>query len=381
MNVEYSNSDLEKAAVVAGRLAHEFGNHLTGILGFTELGLAVDPADGPAQRYFREALESARSSADWLHRLHHFCRRGSAPAWPTALSALLNAEEERYRAETPTGPRWQLDVPAELLLLDIDVAALQMALGELVRNSQEAGSVSALTISARLRELRHDECADLLGAVQPGPHVELTVADDGPGIPVEVRERLFRDVFSSQKPKHRGLGLLVVYGILVRARGGLRLAAPEATGTTLQLYIPVASIDAPACAAPAPRVLLVHRPALLLESMRRLLASSGCEVTVCESASEALALHAAANGSFAAILIDLLMPFVAGLDLARRIVESDREANVLFLHTPTSFHALADEPFLRRFPLIRWPITPQAFLKTVHATITQRKEGEQVKSK
>src|SRR5262249_9087272 len=61
---------LEAAADVTRRLAHDFGNVLTAILGFTELCLGHrGPADGPLHHYLTEAYRSARVGADYVYQL------------------------------------------------------------------------------------------------------------------------------------------------------------------------------------------------------------------------------------------------------------------------------------------------------------------------
>src|SRR5262249_21668086 len=79
-----------------------------------------------------------------------------------------------------------------------------------------------VTLSARLVELGEADCQELLGGAGPGPHLEVTVADTGGGLSPEARRRLFHEVFFSTKPRHRGLGLAQVYGLLQGCRGGLR---------------------------------------------------------------------------------------------------------------------------------------------------------------
>src|SRR5262249_34967594 len=88
---------LGDATVVVGRLAHDFGNVLTGILGFTELSLG-ESAPGSAQhRYLSEVHESAQRGALLTARLKQFSQRPRPHSRPTALAAVLQEEEVRVR--------------------------------------------------------------------------------------------------------------------------------------------------------------------------------------------------------------------------------------------------------------------------------------------
>lgn len=365
---------LEESAVVTGRLTHDFGNYLTGILGFTELSVSQVAADSLLYRYLQEVLQGARHGADWVRRLHQFCRRGSTATWPTMLSNVLAGEEARLRAADVQGMRWQTDVPGDLPLLGMDDDAVRTVLAELVNNAcQACNGQGTLTFTARVRELVAADCRELLGPVQPGNHVELVVADDGPGIAADIKIKLFHELFFSTKPRHRGLGLLVVYGILHRFRGGLRLAPAENQGTAVHVYIPAAALEGPTLApGDAPHVLLVHADAMLVEIMRRILEARGYRVSVAASASAILTIYGASRSDFSIVVMDVAKPPQSGFDLARRILDRDADANFLFLHTQTAFHGHREEELLQRFPLLRWPQTPQSFLSAIAAALAPK---------
>jgi len=90
-------------------------------------------------RYLQEVLQAARDGAEWIHRLHLFCRRSAARAWPTLLASVLAEEETRLRSAGLQSVRWTADLPADLPLVDIDAGAMQTVVAELVKNAREAG--------------------------------------------------------------------------------------------------------------------------------------------------------------------------------------------------------------------------------------------------
>jgi signal transduction histidine kinase/CheY-like chemotaxis protein len=363
---------LEQAAIVTGRLSHDFGNYLTGIMGFTELSLGQVPADGLMHRYLQEVLQAAKDAAEWIRRLHLFCRRNPTRSWPTVLACLLAEEEARWRAEG-LNLRWITDVPEDLPLLDIDAEALQIVLTELVNNTREAvEDQGTIRFTARTRGVSEADTCDVLGSVQAGTYVEFTVADDGPGIGPDEHAKLFRDMFYSTKPRHRGLGLLVVYGIMIRSLGGLRLLKGEGSGTTVQLLLPIAALEkSTPREAESANLLVVHANPLLSASMRVIFESRGWNVSVADSADAALSAYFEEEQSFALVVADALLPQMSGFDLARRILDHDAEANFLFLHTESSFHGLAQEDLLQSFALLRWPLEPNALLKAAQTALAK----------
>jgi len=375
---------LEQAAVITSRLSHDFGNYLTGIMGFTELSLSQAPLDSTLHRYLEEVLDSARQGADWIRRLHGFCRRSAVAAWPTQLASVLAQEETRLRATGLFGMRWEAKLPKDLPLVAVDAGALQTTLAEITANAREATKdQGTITFAARALELTAADCQQLLGPVCPEPCVELSITDDGPGISRENRARLFGEIFFSTKTRHRGLGLLVVYGMLQRCRGGMRIdPGPGGKGTCVRLYLPIAAIDCPAIAAnpETPHLLLVHTDPLLTGSMREILEARGCRVSVASNPQAALAACRAKGASITLVVTDLMLPQLAGLDMARRILDHDPKTSFIFLLAQSSFHGLREEDLLKRFELLRWPLEPSALMRAIQAALARVKSGTEGKS-
>src|SRR5262245_35503359 len=194
---------LETAADVTRRLSHDFGNVLTGILGFTELALAQQvPANTPLHSYLQEVYRAAQAGAQLTHQLRLFSRRQSASSRSSELAALLAEQEARLFALQPGGLNLRLAVPADLPAVGLDAEHLHQVLTALLDNAREAlvgpGSIS---VSARAVELSASDCRDLYGAPRPGPHVEIIIADTGIGLSPEVQRRLFTEPFFTSKPR------------------------------------------------------------------------------------------------------------------------------------------------------------------------------------
>ncbi|MBK8003817.1 MAG: hypothetical protein IPK12_07670 [Gemmatimonadetes bacterium] len=82
--------------------------------------------------------------------------------------------------------------------------------------------------------------------VPAGRYAVLAVRDEGRGIPPEVLPRIFDPFFSTQ-PRHAapGLGLAVVYGVVVAHGGGITVETLPGRGTTVRLYLPTSDGTAP----------------------------------------------------------------------------------------------------------------------------------------
>ena len=233
---------LEQAATVVGRLVHDFNNVFTGVLGFTELSLAQLPADSAHRNFIGEVYAAAQQGSQLLNQLGLFGMRKTPTQGPmTSLRSLWAQEEQRWRQAWGDAVTLQVQVPADLPALAIDADSLKIVLEKLVENAREAvGSGGTVAVSAQQVELTREDCLGLLGQARPGSYVEIAVADSGRGLSPEARRRVFAEPLFSTKPRHRGLGLASVYGILNSFGGGIRLDDGRESGTLARVYVPTA---------------------------------------------------------------------------------------------------------------------------------------------
>jgi signal transduction histidine kinase len=230
---------LEAMALTSRHLAHDFGNIVTTVLGFSQLALATPGvSQGPVGQNLKEIRRGAQNGADLTHQLRLLSRRQPQRAVPISPTPTLEREIKRIR-EAGAG-RLSVTLQASALLpLLIDPEQLRLAVAALLDNALEAvAGGGSIAVSAGQVEVRPEECLDYLGNVQPGPHLRIEVVDSGPGLSAEARRRLFVEPFYTSKPRKRGLGLTIAHGTLHAHRGGLRLEPAPEGGLAASLVIP-----------------------------------------------------------------------------------------------------------------------------------------------
>ncbi|MBI1831419.1 MAG: hypothetical protein HYR84_08215 [Planctomycetes bacterium] len=267
--------------------------------------------------------------------------------------------------------RIAVDVSPDLPLADIDASALRAAIAELVNNAKEAsGGAATITVTARTVDLALTDCGALLGSPRPGSFLELTVADDGPGMAPQHRAKLFRELFFSTKPRQRGLGLLIVYGIMQQFHGGMQVSTAGTTGFCVRLFLPIACVAGPPFRpGEPPNVLAVHPNPLCLETMRKILEARGSRVTVATTADAALNTALSPGNSFELVVIETALPQHSGFILARKVYDHAHQTAFLFVQAHSILNNLDEDALLKRFPILRGPLNVPMFVDGVMSAL------------
>jgi signal transduction histidine kinase/ActR/RegA family two-component response regulator len=374
---------LEQAAAVARRLAHDFGNVLTSILGFAELALAQPrSSDGALQTYLSELHKGAQCGADLTRVLRTFARRQAVPTRSATVGPVLAEEEVRLRQAAGPDVQVEVSVAAELPAVGLDGEHLREVLAEVLNNAREAvgssggGGPREITVTARAVTLDAADCLDLYGEARPGPFVEIVVADNGPGLSPEARRGLFAEPFFSTRSRRRGFGLASAYGVLCAHRGGLDVAGRPGGGTEVRLLIPVAVVPTAPVTAAAPgvvrgeRVLVVDDDAMLLQFVTRTLERAGYRVLGAATPDEALRAYSLAEADpFRLVLTDVVMPGLSGVELAHRLLNRGGDVAIVFMSGQVSLDYLQQTFRGATFEVLAKPFRPDALLRTIRAAL------------
>lgn len=248
---ERLNQRLGDAAIIAGRMAHDFDNLLQGIIGFSDLTLPLVPAGSQAAGFVAEIGKVGQRGIQFTQQLHNLSRSAHVKPNPGSVPLAVSKEEARLKPITPLGARVEKDFPSGLPAVAVEAGPLQVVLGHLLENAIEATPQGGtVRVSARPVELSEADARTFIGRTGVGAHLQITVTDAGPGIKPEVRRRLFVEPFYTTKVRHRGLGLAIAYRVLCAHRGGVRIEPVPApgTGTQVRVVLPLAAARPPAVA-------------------------------------------------------------------------------------------------------------------------------------
>jgi CheY-like chemotaxis protein len=166
-----------------------------------------------------------------------------------------------------------------------------------------------------------------LPKIAPGPHACLTVRDTGCGMAPAVLARIF-DPFFTTKPvgEGTGLGLSVVQGIVDTNHGGITVESVVGQGTTFRIYFPICDETEAGRAKPAVAVKGAGQEIMVVDDETSIATFAGVRLqqlnyrpAIFGDPRRAIAAVQAAPGRFAAVVTDLTMPGMTGVDLVREI--------------------------------------------------------------
>jgi signal transduction histidine kinase len=256
---------LESLGLLAGGVAHDFGNVLAIVHGNLEHALESLPPDGHREA-LEEALVGTQRAGELTRQLLAYAGRGETRAEPIQLDRLASETARLLRSSVPPGCLLELQLPETLPTVLADATQLRQVVMNLLLNACQAmkGRGGTLTVRGGVQTLAGDELADSATPerLAAGRYVWLEVEDQGVGMSDATRARIF-DPFFTTRSDGRGLGLPVVLGVVGAHRGAVVVRSRTGVGTTFRVYLPAstASADAPAGGSltPAPAPLTTAR--------------------------------------------------------------------------------------------------------------------------
>jgi signal transduction histidine kinase len=234
---------MEAIGTLAGGVAHDLNNILSGIVSYPELLLLDLPENDPLHAPLRTIKTSGEKAVRIVQDLLTLARRGVVVTEVVDLNQVIEAylispEFQKLLAYHPR-VRLEKNLSQDLPNIQGSPVHLSQTVMNLVSNAAEAmphgGGIRVATENRRL-----DRPVQGYDEIAAGDYVVLTVADDGIGISNEDQERIF-EPFYSKKVMGRsgtGLGMAVVWGTVKDHHGYVDIRSSEGRGTSISLYFP-----------------------------------------------------------------------------------------------------------------------------------------------
>ncbi|KQV36019.1 PAS domain-containing sensor histidine kinase [Massilia sp. Root335] len=239
---------MEAVGQLTGGLAHDFNNMLAGVTGHLELmklRLRMGQT-GDLTTRIDAALGVTQRAAALTHRLLAFSRRQALDPKPTSVNALVMSMTDLIERAAGPSIAVRTRLAAALWTTLCDPNQLESALLNLANNARDAMPAGGLLVIETENVTLSAAQARRHGDLRPGEYVQVSVRDNGAGMPPDVVARAF-DPFFTTKPMGQGtgLGLSMVYGFAHQSGGNVRIESRPAQGTEVRLLLPRHLVETP----------------------------------------------------------------------------------------------------------------------------------------
>jgi len=374
---------MEAIGTLAGGIAHDFNNILSAIMGFTEIVDADLPEGSRNKEDLGEVIHACKRARDLVKQILTFSRQSAFEARPLRVDLVVNEALKMIRSSTPASIEIQQNIHSDLPAVIADPTQVHQIMMNLCTNAVQAiedehGTLTVSLDSVKLDDLRMDEKPD--GALT-GECVRLRVSDTGKGIPREIQEKIFDPYFTTKKMgEGTGLGLAVVYGIIRESGGTITVESEVNKGTTFSIHFPIAEKIEPEQDAylqsripwGKERVLFVDDEPSIADLAKRILERLGYDVTVRQSAQDALELFRHSPHRFDIVVTDMTMPHMTGDELAGAILSIRPDIPVILCtgYSKRISDKRAREMGIRAF--VMKPLTQRELANTVRLALDEK---------
>ncbi|MFO7899693.1 MAG: PAS domain S-box protein [Planctomycetota bacterium] len=348
---------LEAVGRLAGGVAHDFNNILTGITGYAEFLVdEFEPGSRPAED-LAEIQDLAAQAAALTRQLLAFSRRQTIEPVVLDINHVLQDTTKMLRRLIGEDIELELHLAPDLGTVHADPGQVEQILMNLVVNARDAmPSGGTLTIETANTEL-DQAYADRHAGVSPGPYVLLAVTDTGQGMDEDTLGQVFEPFFTTKaEGKGTGLGLATVYGIVKQHGGNIWAYSEPGKGSTFKVYLPRAAEGEEAVgrgeraaprAAGTETILVVEDEEPVRKLTVRILEGRGYTVHAAADAEEAGRMLEQVGDRIDLLLSDVVLPGTSGRELYEAHADRFPDIKVLFTSGYTEnaivHHGVLDE--------------------------------------
>ncbi len=321
---------MEALGTMAGGIAHDFNNILTAIGGNVELAMASGASREEITQSLQEIERAHARARDLVQRILLFSRRQEPDRRSMQLGPVVREALALLRTSLPANIAMQVRIATDLPCVAADATQIHQIVMNLGTNAMHAMSASGGTLDVEL-----DACVIPDGAAAPGTglaagrYVRFVVSDTGTGMSPEILARMFEPFFTTKGAEGTGLGMPVVHGIVRDHGGAITVDSELGVGSRFTIHFPAVpnpAVDAVRQLIETPRgsgqhIIYVDDEESIVFVMTRLVERLGYRCT--GFTDPAAALHAVRTDpqSVDAVVTDLEMPGINGVQFARALAE------------------------------------------------------------
>jgi two-component system cell cycle sensor histidine kinase/response regulator CckA len=370
---------MEAIGRLAGGVAHDFNNLLAAIMGHSELMLSRIHAGHPLHTNAEEVQKAAARGALLTRQLLAFSRKEVLAPRDLDLNLVVTEMDGMLRRLIGEDIELHSNIGPAPLRVRADRGQLEQVIMNLAVNARDAlprGGRLTIEVAGVMVDVAF---ADQHPQLRSGPHVLLTVSDDGCGMDSPTLARAFEPFFTTKaQGKGTGLGLSTVYAIIEQSGGTITVYSEPGLGTTFKVYLPRAD-GGPAASAPeraagrslrgSETVLLVEDEDAVRSMAREVLETTGYVVLEARHGPDALAIERAHAETIHLLVTDVVMPQMSGRELAQALIRLRPALRVIYMSGYTDDAVVRHGVLEQGTAFLQKPFALEAFVRKVREVL------------
>lgn len=358
---------------LAGGVAHDFNNQLTGIMGYAAL-LLEDISKEDQATFVQNILTCAKRSADLTQQLLTFSKHSQIRSNHIDLTQIIDEVYSILSYSLDKKIRLEKYLPQTPLIIKGDSSLLQNALLNLALNAKDSvGTVGEVSIQACAIQLSSATCERMTFDIQAGEYAKITISDTGCGMDEETLQRIFEPFFSTKGKQGTGMGLATAHGTIIQHGGAIEVYSQVGKGTSFTIYLPL-STDVSVSLTPqeethlpaySQHIVLIDDEKHILEIGSIYLRDQGFRVTSIDNGKEAISYIQKNFKDIDLIVSDIIMPKVNGWQVFQATKQIIENPNFIFV---SGYSDEVDNAQMREAGITAFipkPFTRKNFLATI----------------
>ena len=320
---------------LAGGVAHDFNNMLSGIMGAADLlRLKIGPEH---QNLIKIIIESSGRAGELIQKLLAFSRKEKIAFLPVNVISILKDTIEILERTLDKRIVIESRFDEDSVIISGDWSQLQNTFLNIGINGGHAMPEGGLLrFESETMMLDEKFCEESSFDISPGHYLQIIIRDSGIGIPREHLKHIFEPFFTTKnQTKGTGLGLAAVYGAVQQHHGAIFVSSNIGKGTEFKIVLPVSGEEAITtektedCIAGEGCVLIIDDETVVRSTARLMLENIGYEVLEAENGQKGVEIYRDNVTKIDLVLLDMLMPVMGGTQCFYQLKEINPDARVI----------------------------------------------------
>ena len=334
---------LESLGVLAGGIAHDFNNLLSAILGNAELARVNMKAATPAAKHVEHIIDACDHAAELCKQMLAYAGKGSYALEVLDLNDMVKTMGKLIRVSVGNHIALKIKLANAIPGIEGDTAQIQQLILNFIVNSADAigNKPGEIKVSTGVRYVERPILDKLYNGsgLKAGQYVIVEVKDSGCGMSPEMMAKIF-DPFFTTKETGSGLGLSAVLGIVRGHHGAIQVHSAPGEGTAFRVYLPsteqsfkekmISTVEVEAWQGDG-QVLIVDDDMRVRNVATAFVESLNFDVMTADDGKEGLALFNQHHTKLAAVLLDMTMPILGGVEAMAGMRDIDSRVPIVLV--------------------------------------------------